>query len=872
MRYLSPVVTALVLVIATSAFAQTNQISDLSFPAISRQNKPWTRWWWLGSAVDEKNLTRELELIQKAGLGGVEITPIYGAAGAESRYINFLTPKWVSMLAHTGKEAARLDLGVDMATGTGWPFGGPMIEGANADAMVVRENGKLVSKPTGMKVKRAAPGDEGLVLNPYSIKALDLYLKWFDALDTLPKGTVGSQFHDSFEYSGNWSDELPDQFIKEHGYDLRDHVNELFGDGDPDIVSRVKSDYRETLGNMHYAFVERWVKWCHDHGYSAREQAHGAPTNLLDLYALGDIPETEIFGSTPFPIPGFRRELLDVTMEVPNPVVERFASSAAHVTGKPLASSETLTWLRDHFKVSLSMAKPEIDQLFLVGINRIFFHGTCYSPDDAAWPGWLFYASTEVNPRDTLWRDLPAMNAYIARCQSILQSGWPDNDVLLYWPIYDHLSTTTGMEVRFTVHNGPAWIDRTPVLNASRKLSELGVGHDLISDQQLQQCIAESGAVRVSGGSRYRAIVVPQTSRMPEQTLEKLISLAQSGASILIAGNLPEDVPGLTSLEQRRTRFKAALSQINLSDSSVPGLRSTKIGRGQILAGASIDALLKLANVPRETWVGGGIDFIRRTHADGHHYFIADLGSRALNDWVPLAVACESAVILDPLTGTSGVAATRKNAQGATEVYLHLLPGESIILRTCTTKKVQGKAWQYAVPSGPAVELSGQWNVEFVEGGPRMPASFNTASLESWTKLGDANARTFAGTARYRLRFDRPIGIAANTPLVLDLGDVRETARVKLNGTDLGTAWSVPFRLSLDGAALRDTGNVLEVEVTNLAANRIRDLDQRGVNWRIFKEINYVNIAYQTFDASNWPLAPSGLLGPVRLIPVDEGN
>jgi hypothetical protein len=59
-------------------------------------------------------------------------------------------------------------------------------------------------------------------------------------------------------------------------------------------------------------------------------------------------------------------------MEVPNPVVERFASSAAHVTGKPLASSETLTWLRDHFKVSLSMAKPEIDQLFLVGINRIF--------------------------------------------------------------------------------------------------------------------------------------------------------------------------------------------------------------------------------------------------------------------------------------------------------------------------------------------------------------------------------------------------------------------------------------------------------------------------------------------------------------------
>src|SRR5262245_3685788 len=116
---------ALALSIATSAEAQTAPPTDTAWPAITQQTKPWTRWWWLGSAVDPKNLTRELELFSKAGLGGVEVTPLYGVNGSEARDIPFLTPKWIEMLAHTGREGKRLDLGVDMATGTGWPFGGP---------------------------------------------------------------------------------------------------------------------------------------------------------------------------------------------------------------------------------------------------------------------------------------------------------------------------------------------------------------------------------------------------------------------------------------------------------------------------------------------------------------------------------------------------------------------------------------------------------------------------------------------------------------------------------------------------------------------------------------------------------------------------
>ena len=51
-------------------------------------------------------------------------------------------------------------------------------------------------------------------------------------------------------------------------------------------------------------------------------------------------------------------------------------------------------------------------------------------------------------------------------------------------------------------------------------------------------------------------------------------------------------------------------------------------------------------------------------------------------------------------------------------------------------------------------------------------------------------------------------------------------------------------------------------------ANRIRDLDRRGVDWKIMHEINFVNLDYRPFDASAWPDTLSGLLGPVTLTPL----
>ena len=197
--------------IATISPAYAADALAPAWPKISREARPWTRWWWLGSAVDKPNLTRELEAIAAAGFGGVEITPIYGAKGYEDRFIPYLSPKYLEMLAYVGTEAKRLGLGVDMATGTGWPFGGPQVGPQDAELKLAFDpGGKIAPVPTGFKVKRSAPGGEGWVLNPYSIPALAHYLAPFTAaLATLPSGTINSQFHDSFEYQATCPDASP---------------------------------------------------------------------------------------------------------------------------------------------------------------------------------------------------------------------------------------------------------------------------------------------------------------------------------------------------------------------------------------------------------------------------------------------------------------------------------------------------------------------------------------------------------------------------------------------------------------------------------------------------------------------------------------
>jgi hypothetical protein len=257
-----------------------------------------------------------------------------------------------------------------------------------------------------------------------------------------------------------------------------------------------------------------------------------------------------------------------------------------------------------------------------------------------------------------------------------------------------------------------------------------------------------------------------------------------------------------------------------------------------------------------------GLEFIRRRHGADRDYFISNLTSRPFDGWVALATPLKSAVLLAPLEEDQTGTAMIRHMDGRPEIYLQLKPGASVVVRAFDEQISEVKEWMYFTPSKGEIILTGSWEVNFIQGGPELPKSFHTSTLKSWTANGDSAAMRFAGTARYRLEFE--LDKTAGDDWLLDLGKVCESARIRINGRDAGALWSIPFSKRV-GEYLKQGKNTLEIEVTNMSANRLRDLDRRGVDWQKYF---FVDVHYKTFDASKWSLMDSGLLGPVRLIPM----
>ena len=921
----------------------------LAWPRLTSQSKPWTRWWWMGNAVNRRDLSWALAQYEQAGLGGMELTPIYGVRGEESKFIQYLSPEWVGMLEHTLREASRLGLGVDMATGTGWPFGGPWINAEDAAKDLVSktwelrggarlgEPVRLVQKPLlravsrrldikdlrepigsnpnlqelaldqvrfekplplqaliaysdkgetldltarvgadgtldwvapdgrwklygvfqgwhGKQVERAAPGGEGNVVDHFSAEALGHYFSKFDrAFAGRNVRGLRAFFNDSYEVDdaegqSDWTPKFFEEFKARRGYDLRQQIPALLGEGDGEAHARVLHDFRETVSDLlRDRFTATWREWAHRRGAIVRDQAHGSPANILDLYAESDIPETE--GT-------------DI-------VRMKFASSAADVTGKTLASAETVTWLDEHFTSSLGDVKRAVDLNFLGGINHVVYHGLAFSPPGDPWPGWLFYAAVHFGPQSPDWKDFPALNRYIARVQSFMQQGRADNDVLLYYPIHDTWMEPS-KEGRLVHVGGGHDVGITQA--DAQALLDAGYAFDLISDRQLANVAYANGSLR-AGGLNYKVIVLPETRYVPAETFEKLTALARQGATVVVRKSLPTDVPGFGNLDARRAAFRRLVAQLNFNDTNTPGVRGASVGAGRFLLGDNLTKLLAQAGTRREAMVGQGLRFTRRAYPGGNYYFILNRGDAPVQGWVPLAARPRSAAIFDPLTGAAGFAQLNDGRGGRGEIYLQLAPGESCVVKTFDTAQ-RGEPFLYLQPVGELRPLGGEWSVQFTEGGPALPPALRLNELTSWTKLEGDAYKVFSGTARYALTFDRPQGPGGDW--ILDLGRVAETARVRLNGRELGTLITAPFRVRIPGALLKNT-NTLEVEVTNLAINRVIDLERRGVKYKKFYNTNFParrpedRGADGLFDATKLAPRDSGLLGPVTLTPAGQG-
>ena len=851
----------------------TTVVAQPQWPEVNNETKAGSRWWWLGSAVNEDNLKWNISQYAEAGIGTLEITPIYGVKGNTANNIKFMSSQWLDMLKYAVEQGRQQGIDIDMTTGTGWPFGGPMVKSAESASKLVTEETKLTGdgskeftmtltgsisqlqrvlaypqkgnegtvtdltqmidgkkvkwtapagdwriiavfcQPGVMQVKRPSPGSEGLVLDYFDAEAVASYLEWFDK--EFDKGTnirPRSFFNDSYEISAaDWTRNMFSEFEKYRGYKLENVMDKLI-----DKDQQVLADYRLTLSDMLlHNFTEQWTAWAHSHGSSTRNQAHGSPGNLIDLYAAADIPEIESFYLSDFGIKGLRTDPGFTMTALSTLPTLKYASSAAHITGKRLTSSESMTWLTEHFRSSLSQMKPELDQLFVAGVNRVLFHGTTYSPREAAWPGWKFYAAVDMSPTNSIWRDAPYLMKYIERVQSFLQMGQPDNDLLVYAPFAYVMHKNTGdfanRMVQFDInHMDSRMGELAKCVNAI-----LAEGYDCnyTSEKYLMTTRYVDGKLETIGGTRYQALVVPVSTNLPDSVKAHLDELSAAGAKIVY-------------------------------DYSAETLAS-----------------LGIANEPLRA--DYGLKVIRRHNDTGYHYFIANLSSDDVEGYAQLAVPFSSVAVFDPLTGDIANASL---ADG--QVYISLKSGQSVILQTYDNAVDAGQQ-QEPVKEMEPLRLDGQWQLSFTDDSyPQMAGkTYELNGVSTWESL-DSQTAQLMGTGVYETTFNVTSQQvkSATGGFRLDLGDVRESARVWLNGEYLGCAWSVPFVVDCNHL-VHEGSNTLKIEVTNLPANRIRQMDVNGTEWRIFEDANISSISNSP-TYSNWSLMPSGLNSSVSLVPL----
>ena len=822
-----------------------------SWPMVSQNARPGTRWWWLGSAVDKENLKWSLGEYAKAGIGAVEITPLYGVKGNDANDIPFLSPKWMEMLESVHDIAGKENIAVDMNCGTGWPFGGPQvtIEEAACKAVFVdtlitgntvnmneitlspsgkdREYAKEIcikafreapqlwrviavfEVPTRQKVKRAAPGGEGWVVNHFDSLAVAHYLARFDtAFNNSHVAWPRTFFNDSYEvYGANWTPGLLNIFREKKGYALEDYLPELLGYKDDG--GKVLADYRETLADLLYEnFTKQWVKWAHNHGVKVRNQAHGSPANLLDLYGEVDIPEIEGFGLTDFGIRGLRKDNGFTRPNFSDVSMLKYASSAAHVTGKRLTSSETFTWLTEHFRTSLSQMKPDLDLMFSCGVNNVFFHGTCYSPKDDPWPGWKFYASVDMSPTNSIWRDAPYLMKYIERCQSFLQMGEPDNDFLVLLPVKDMWRKrlkkgAEGLLMMFDIHS----IGNTsPEFRKSVvTLDSLGYGCDYISERQLKEVKVADGCLVTKAGQRYKALVIPSAMTMDDSLRE----LLKPFKNFIVVGENDEEMARYARPEQARREL--------------------------------------------------GLRVIRRSNDEGYHYFLANLTNHDIDAHISLSTACEAALWYDAMSGKVSKARFNNGL-----LHVALRSGESRILKTfiSTPGGLLPNEENHSV-SFDSLHIKKAWELKFIDSVPHSEQTFVLSEPRTWENLGES-FKTLMGTGVYTTSFKLKKEHLLSD-IRINLGDVRESARVYINDHLIGCAWAAPFVLDVPNEILVNGKNTLRIEVTNLPANLISEYDRISVPWRKMKEINVVDINYKKTTYADWKPMPSGLNSAVFL-------
>ena len=692
----------------------------------------------------------------------------------------------------------------------------------------------------------ASPEGTGLEVDKLSrsaVKAhMDEYLSRYESM--LGTGLMGAHglramVNDSYEAGPqNWTEGLPTEFVRRRGYDLRAWLPALTGRiiESAEATDKFLWDFRRTLGELitesHYGEISASL---HSHGMVHYGESHETSRAFvgdgMDAKRDDDIPMAAMWA----PSPGFF-----ITQEQGDADI-RESASVAHIYGQNRVAAESMTAFGTPgaaFGFAPESLKSTVDRELADGLNLFVIHTSVHQPLPDGPPGVTLGPFGQWFTRNETWaEEAGPWITYLARSSYLLQQGHFVADVVYF---YGQDSNITAL---YAKHLPPV-----PV----------GYAFDFASAHALTKLTARDGDLVSAGGVKYRVLALgPRASQMSLDVLKTIESLVHDGVTVV--GNKPETSPSLSDDPAEFRRLSNALW-----GNGSEGEHS--YGAGRVISGRSLVVALKSLRVEpdfeySQTRSDTTIWYVHRKLEDGDLYFVNNRKSRSEHLEARFRVSGKAPELWHADTGVIEQASYHESG-GRTIVPLNLGPRDAVFV--VFRKPANGP--ENKVPASirkPLTTLVGPWEVHF-QANRGAPESTVFATLGSWTSSIDAGIKFFSGTANYRSTINIPSSwLLKGRSLEIDLGSVKEVATVNINGKSAGVLWKAPFRVDVT-ALLHPGSNTLTVDVTNLWVNRlIGD-----------KQPNSTPITTTTFNpyTADSRLMPSGLLGPVRILQVLQGE
>lgn len=720
----------------------------------------------------------------------------------------------------------------------------------------------LVRYDAFASVINGAPGAAGSILDHLNADAVRRYLlRMSDALT----GKLGALplwlralFVDSMELEGsNWTDDFAAEFRHRRGYDLMPwlpftmfKVGRLgnvesyeFGaektDKFQEQVNRVRYDFETTKAELlHERYTATFLQWCCDNGVMSRAQAYGRGFFPLESSLGYDIPEGESW-TTNYLRHRVGEEMGDSDYRRGRAytMINKYVSSAAHLSGNRLVSAEEMTNTYRVFNTSLELLKVGSDMSAFSGITHSVWHGFNYSPPEAGFPGWVQYGSY-YNEQNPWWPYFHLLNDYRARMSALLQNADMVTDIAIL-PANEDLWTTYGVQTE----PFPEKLNVPYTSLLWEAIHKNGGGADYVSDRLLQTAEVSNGKLCV-GKKSYKVLILAEVSGISAGALATISDFVASGGRVFCIGKFPDRSLGFLDFEKRDKQIRKSIKKLGNHPGNFVLLEKPSDGKflewyAGVMEKFALPHTLTLTSPDR---------FLLQNHYvmdDGSDFFLFVNGhlteSRATEVIFPKDfVAGRTVWLYDAAAGERYRLPLRADTLSIT-----LGPAETWLV--VFDRDTVGPCWQ-PLPkiSSHARELTG-WQVLLWN--PLLANSeCKSLTMRHPVDLRETADSAFSGVATYKTTM---VLDSLSGRVVLDLGRVADVCELFVNGRACGVKWF--GRRVYDITPYVFPGaNSVEVRVTTLIGNYLRTFsDDATVQHYIFKR--------------KQPTVPAGLIGPVML-------